>query len=259
MIEEKQQEEIIEEEVIEEEKEVKPILSKSVGDASAQAILQALEKGTSEDEIFNDGETREKIRGESFFNQEGLNELTNLSSQGSPIPGQSLVNSPESKYPWENPPTFSNPREALDDVATSILQPDTAKNIVKALSKGAAAIDLTMGVLYSKFLQGDISVDNLLLLAEPTTYMIMALGEEANIKYNIEGDDLDELDNEDKKELFNKKVSEFKNAVQNIGSETAEKVNVEKIDSNVVPKNILDKIKEEGPNLRKSLLDKGEE
>tara|TARA_R100000234_G_scaffold112503_1_gene86207 strand:- start:861 stop:1628 length:768 start_codon:yes stop_codon:yes gene_type:complete len=255
MIEEKQQEEIIEEE----EKELKPILSKSVGDASAQAILQAIENGVSEDEIFNDKETRRKIRGESFFSQEGLDELTDLSGQGSPIPGQSLVNSPESKYPWENPPTFSNPREALDDVATTILQPDTAKNIVKALSKGAAAIDLTMGVLYSKFLQGDISVDNLLLLAEPTTYMIMALGEEANIKYNIEGNDLDELDNEDTKESFDKKVSEFRNVVQNIGSETAEKVNVEKIDSNIVPRNILDKIKEEGPNLRKSLLDKGEE
>tara|TARA_R100001163_G_scaffold39000_1_gene29698 strand:+ start:1215 stop:1982 length:768 start_codon:yes stop_codon:yes gene_type:complete len=255
MIEEKQQEEIVEEE----EKESKPILSKSVGEASAQTILQALDNGVSEDEIFNDGETKRKIRGESFFSQEGLDELTDLSGQGSPIPGQSLVNSPDSKYPWENPPTFSNPREALDDVATTILQPDTAKNIVKALSKGAAAIDLTMGVLYSKFLQGDISVDNLLLLAEPTTYMIMALGEEANIKYNIEGNDLDELDNEDTKESFDKKVSEFRNVVQNIGSETAEKVNVEKIDSNIVPRNILDKIKEEGPNLRKSLLDKGEE
>tara|TARA_R100001224_G_scaffold42431_1_gene24435 strand:- start:792 stop:1559 length:768 start_codon:yes stop_codon:yes gene_type:complete len=255
MIEEKQQEEIVEEE----EKESKPILSKSVGEASAQTILQAIENGVSEDEIFNDGETKRKIRGESFFSQEGLDELTDLSGQGSPIPGQSLVNSPDSKYPWENPPTFSNPREALDDVATTILQPDTAKNIVKALSKGAAAIDLTMGVLYSKFLQGDISVDNLLLLAEPTTYMIMALGEEANIKYNIEGNDLDELDNEDTKESFDKKVSEFRNVVQNIGSETAEKVNVEKIDSNIVPRNILDKIKEEGPNLRKSLLDKGEE
>ena len=255
MIEEKQQEEIVEEE----EEKSKPILSKSVGDASAQTILQAIENGVSEDEIFNDGETKRKIRGEAFFSQEGLDELADLSSQGRPIPGQSLVNSPESKYPWENPPTFSNPREALDDVATTILQPDTAKNIVKALSKGAAAIDLTMGVLYSKFLQGDISVDNLLLLAEPTTYMIMALGEEANIKYNIEGNDLDELDNEDTKESFDKKVSEFRNVVQNIGSETAEKVNVEKIDSNIVPRNILDKIKEEGPNLRKSLLDKGEE
>ena len=255
MIEEKQQEKIIEEK---KEKELKPILSKSVGDASAQAILQAIENGVSEDEIFNDREIREKIRGESFFNQEGLNELTNLSNQGSPIPGQSLVNSPDSKYPWENPPTFSNPREALDDITTTILQPDTAKNIVKALSKGAAAIDLTMGVLYSKFLQGDISVDNLLLLAEPTTYIIMALGEEANIKYNIEGNDLDELDFDDNKEKFESQVNEFKNGISNVKNITKEKINTSTINEQIIPRSILEKVKETSSKIRENLLDKGE-
>ena len=255
MIEEKQQEKIIEEK---KEKELKPILSKSVGDASAQAILQAIENGVSEDEIFNDRETKRKIRGESFFSQEGLDELTDLSGQGSPIPGQSLVNSPDSKYPWENPPTFSNPREALDDVATTILQPDTAKNIVKALSKGAAAIDLTMGVLYSKFLQGDISVDNLLLLAEPTTYIIMALGEEANIKYNIEGNDLDELDFDDNKEKFESQVNEFKNGISNVKNITKEKINTSTINEQIIPRSILEKVKETSSKIRENLLDKGE-
>jgi hypothetical protein len=254
MIEEKQQEEIIEEE----EKELKPILSKSVGDASAQTILQAIENGVSEDEIFNDGETREKIRGDSFFSQEGLDELTNLSNQGSPVPGQSLVNSPESKYPWENPATFSNPREALDDITTTILQPDTAKSIVKALATGAAAIDLTMGILYSKFLQGDISVDNLLLLAEPTTYIIMALGEEANIKYNIEGNDLDELDFDDNKEKFESQVNEFKNAISNVKNITKKKINTSTINEQIVPRSILEKVKETSSKIRENLLDKGE-
>lgn len=255
MIEEKQQEEIIEEK---KEKELKPILSKSVGDASAQTILQAIENGVSEDEIFNDGETREKIRGDSFFSQEGLDELTNLSNQGSPIPGQSLVNSPDSKYPWENPSTFSNPREALDDITTTILQPDTAKSIVRALATGAAAIDLTMGVLYAKFLQGDISVDNLLLLAEPTTYIIMALGEEANIKYNIEGNDLDELDFDDNKEKFESQVNEFKNAISNVKNITKKKINTSTINEQIVPRSILEKVKETSSKIRENLLDKGE-
>ena len=29
-----------------------------------------------------------------------------------PIPGQSLTNSPDNSYPWENPPRFTNRREA---------------------------------------------------------------------------------------------------------------------------------------------------
>lgn len=242
----------------EETKQMKPILSTSLTNASSQALLQALENNVSEEELFEDGETKEKIRGENKFNQESLNELVNLSSQGRPIPGQSLVNNPDSKYPWENPPAFSNPREALDEVTTTILKPETAKNIVKALATGAPAIDLTMGVLYSKFLQGDISIDNLLLLAEPTTYIIMALGEEANIKYNIEGNDLDELDSNDEEEKFKFQVDEFRNAISNVKNVAKQKVDTTTIDTNVVPRSILEKVKETGSNIEKSLLDKGE-
>ena len=147
---------------------------------------------------------------------------------------------------------------ALDDIATTILQPDTAKSIVKALATGAAAIDLTMGVLYAKFLQGDISVDNLLLLAEPTTYIIMALGEEANIKYNIEGNDLDELDFDDNKEKFESQVNEFKNAISNVKNITKKKINTSTINEQIVPRSILEKVKETSSKIRENLLDKGE-
>jgi len=237
-------------------KELQPIISKSVTDASTQAILQALENNVPEEEIFGSNFDKPKIRGESIFSQEGLDEIASLSSKGRAIPGQSLVNSPESKYPWENPPTHSNPREALNDIATTILQPDTAKNIVKALAEGAAAIDLSMGVLYSKFLQGDISIDNLLLLAEATTYMIMSLGEEANIKYNIEGNDLDEFDNEDEQENIDNKINEFNTAISSIKNKTVNKLD-NTINKNVIPKSILDRVKQKGSEI-KSLLDKGE-
>ena len=259
--EERQEEQVLEEEEVKKEnqKELKPILSTSLTDASTQAILQALENGVSEEELFSIGETNKpRFRGENKSNQESLNELVNLSSQGRPIPGQSLVNSPDSKYPWENPPTFANPREALDDITTTILSPDIAKNIVQALAKGAAAIDLSMGVLYSKFIQGDISLDNLLLLAEPATYMIMALGEEANIKYNIEGNDLDELDGDDLKEQFENKLNEFNTAVGNIKNITKQKINTETINEKIVPPSILEKVKETGSEIRQSLLDRGE-
>jgi len=259
MEEERQEEQGLEKEVTKEnQKELKPILSTSLTDASTQAILQALENGTSEQELFNDGEAREKIRGENKFNQESLDELVNLSNQGKPIAGQSLVNSSESKYPWENPPTFANPREALDDITTTILEPEVAKNIVQGLSKGASAIDLSMGILYSKFLQGDISLDNLLLLAEPATYIIMSLGEEANIKYNIEGNDLDELDGDDLKENFQNKLNEFNTAVGNIKSVTKQKINTENIDEKIIPSSILERVKETGSEIKQNLLDKGE-
>ena len=39
-----------------------------------------------------------------------------IGKAGRPIPGQSLTNSPDSKYPWEQPPQFTNFKEALDYV-----------------------------------------------------------------------------------------------------------------------------------------------
>jgi hypothetical protein len=88
----------------------------------------------------------------------------------------------------------------------------------------------------------------------------MAIGEEANIKYNIEdSNDLDELDDEDYEEEFNNQVNEFRTVFEDIKKGTMKrKVEPEKIKSGVVPQNILDKVKEQGPEIR-SLLSKGEE
>jgi hypothetical protein len=127
------------------------------------------------------------------------------------------------------------------------MQPEAMKNIVSALAGGLPVGDIAMAILYSKFIDGVISVDLLMLLAEPVMYLIMAIGEEANIKYNIEGDDLDEFDDEDK---FDKDL----NPVEKIKQKTLDKP----INENSVPQNLLDKVKEQGPEIR-SMLSRGEE
>ena len=236
-------------------RQARPIVSNSVGEAAGLAVLDALDAGFDIEDIAPD--KGPKIRGEAKFNQEGLDELTNLSGQGRPIPGQSLTNNPESKYPWESPATLSNPREALDVIVAEMMQPEAVKNIVNALANGAAVGDIGSAILYAKFTEGDITPDTMMLLAEPIMYTLMAIGEEANIKYNIEGNDLDEFDEEDEAEEMTNKVNEFRTAVSDIKNQTTQKLKPT-VDTNVVPQNILDKVKEQGPEIR-SLLSKGEE
>ena len=235
-------------------RQVRPIISDNISEAAGLAVLDGLDAGFDIEDIAPD--KGPKIRGEARFSQEGLDELTSLSGQGRPIPGQSLTNSPESKYPWESPPTLTNPREALDVIVAEIMQPEAVKNIVNALANGAAVGDIGSAILYAKFTEGDISVDTMMLLAEPVMYTIMAIGEEANIKYNIEGNDLDEFDEEDEAEEMTNKISEFRTAVSDIKNQTTQKLKPT-VDENVVPRNILDKVKEQGPEIR-SLLTKGE-
>ena len=235
-------------------RQVRPIISDNISEAAGLAVLDGLDAGFDIEDIAPD--KGPKIRGEARFSQEGLDELTSLSGQGRPIPGQSLTNSPESAYHWESPPTLTNPREALDVIVAEIMQPEAVKNIVNALVNGAAVGDIGSAILYAKFTEGDITPDTMMLLAEPVMYTIMAIGEEANIKYNIEGNDLDEFDEEDEAEEMTNKISEFRTAVSDIKNQTTQKLKPT-VDENVVPRNILDKVKEQGPEIR-SLLTKGE-
>jgi len=233
-----------------------PIISSSLSEAAASSVLDGLDAGFTIDEIAPD--TGPKIRGEAKFSQEGLDNLVNLSNKGGPIPGQSLTRDSEDPYPWETPPEFTNPREALDDVVGSIMQPEAMKNIVDALAKGGAVADIGTAILYAKFNEGKITPDVMMMLAEPVMYTIMAIGEEANIKYNIEGNDLDEFDEEDNKEEFDNKVNEFRNVLTDIKKGATKNIEPSKIDSNVVPESILAQVKEKSPEI-KSLLSKGEE
>ncbi len=233
-----------------------PVISPSLSEAAASSVLDGLDAGFTIDEIAPD--TGPKIRGEAKFSQEGLDNLVNLSNKGGPIPGQSLTRDSEDPYPWETPPEFTNPREALDDVVGSIMQPEAMKNIVDALAKGGAVADIGTAILYAKFNEGKITPDVMMMLAEPVMYTIMAIGEEANIQYNIEGNDLDEFDEEDNKEDFDNKVNEFRNVLSDIKKGATKNIEPSKIDSNVVPESILAQVKEKGPEI-KSLLSKGEE
>ena len=233
-----------------------PIISPSLSEAAASAVLDGLDAGFTIDEIAPD--RGPKIRGEAKFSQEGLDELVSLSNKGAPIPGQSLTKSADDPYPWEAPPEFANPREALDDIIGSIMQPEAMKNIVAALVKGGAVADIGTAILYAKFNEGKITPDVMMMLAEPVMYTIMAIGEEANIQYNIEGNDLDEFDEEDDAEEFDGKVNEFRNVLTDIKKGATKNIEPSKIDTNVVPESILAQVKEQGPEIR-SLLSKGEE
>ena len=237
-------------------RQANPVVSSNLSEAAGQIVLDGLDAGFDIEDIAPD--RGPKIRGEAKFNQEKLNELVSLSSKGAPIPGQSLTNSTENPYSWEKPPEFTNPREALDDVVGSIMQPEAMKNIVSALAQGAAVADLGTAILYAKFNEGKITPDVMMMLAEPVMYTIMAIGEEANIKYNIEGNDLDEFDDEDDVEDGDAKLNEFRNVLTDIKKGATKDMKPSNINTNVVPESILAQVKEKGPEI-KSLLSKGEE
>tara|TARA_A100000171_G_C2138023_1_gene152006 strand:- start:3759 stop:4484 length:726 start_codon:yes stop_codon:yes gene_type:complete len=231
----------------------KPVLSTNLTDAVEGVLNDAVDAGVDFNDIENDNTP--KIRAKYQRTQEGLDDLVALKSQGSAIPGQSLTNSPEQPYSWEQPPEFANPRDALRDVLDSLLQPEPIKKLTQALLKGASVGDIALSVLYTKFFEGKISPDVMLLLVEPLMYVIMSIAEEANIDYNIDNDDIDEPDEEEVEQTISLIQNEFANIRKQIANKKINSTNLE----GSVDRSLLNRVKEEGPNIRESLLEKGEE
>jgi len=230
----------------------RPVLSDNLTDAVEQIILDAQDAGVDLDDI----EDKPKLKGKLRDDEEALNELVNIKSRGAAIPGQSLTNSPEQPYPWEKPAEFANPRDAVDAILTQLLQPEAVKEIINALSNGASVGDLAMSITYAKFVEGKINPDTMLLIMEPMMYLIMSIGEEADIDYNIDNDDIDEDDEEEIAE----KLKEFEDVFEKIQAGMMDKdIKVENLREGVVDNSLLNRVKEAGPSIRESLLARGEE
>jgi hypothetical protein len=121
--------------------------------------------------------------------EKAINFIQGGLERGKAIPGQSLTNSPDQPYNWEKPSEYTNPREAMLYVFESLTVPETTTNILLSLDNGVGVIDIASITLYSGFLEGKWNPDLMMLLMEPTMYMIMALAEKADIPYSLEAGD----------------------------------------------------------------------
>ena len=111
------------------------------------------------------------------ISEKATNFIENSLNTGKAIPGQSLTNSPDQSYNWEKPVEYTNPKEAMLYVFETLTVPETTANTLISLTKGIGVIDIASITLYAGFLEGKWNPDLMVLLMEPTMYMIMALAE----------------------------------------------------------------------------------
>ena len=195
------------------------------------------------------------------YSKEGVDALVKASR---PIPGQSLTNSPEQAYPWEGPPEYTEFRPALNFIVEQLLDKEVFTPIMQGIGKGVPLTDITLQMLQAGFEQGKWNPDLLMMLIEPTVYTLMALAEKANIQYRINGDEEEDMDEDDEKEIQMMKQKNLQDLVR------AKTTQGSKVPSGVVPQKILQQIdninmsesllsKEEPQQEEESLLSRGEE
>ena len=179
--------------------------------------------------------------------EKAINFIQGSLERGRPIPGQSLTNSPDQPYGWEQPPEVTSTREAMLMIFDSLTVPEATANILLALKGGTGVIDIASITLYAGFLEGKWNPDLMMLLMEPTMYMVMALAEKAEVEYVLEsGDDsIKQLDG-------NTQVDRLQSSVNNLEDLRREAVN--RVSPMSVPKDIREMIEE--TELAPSLLER---
>lgn len=168
--------------------------------------------------------------------QEGLEVLGQMQR---PIPGQSLTNSPDTPYPWEQPTEFTEIQPAIESMFINLTEDDAYEALVDIIDADNTIAEAAQIILFAGFEEGLWNPDLMTLLIEPTMYLIMALVERAGrVEYKIDREP-DELDEEDKAEqltAMEKLLSQA--AVQ------AEEDKVSGVKSGVLPTEIEKKLKE---------------
>ena len=225
----------------EQEYKLSPFITPNLTDAVEQTLRELQDQGVNLDEL----KDKPKIPIRRQDNPDALNTLVNLKSKGAPIPGQSLINSPEEPRAWEQPATYSSPRMALDHILDLVLDEEVLPAILDSIHGGAGLTDIASAILYTGFTEGKWTPDTMMLLMEPTLYILMNIAEEANIEYIIDIDGAKEENQIDRSaisEVINDKdegiLQTVKNTVLNKGISEAS-----------VPKEILERISSEVPSL----------
>ena len=178
------------------------------------------------------------------YDQAGIDALAQT---GRPIPGQSLTNSPDQKYAWEQAPEFVNFKDALDYTVSELLLEENYMPMMAAIGEGVTIVDLATQMGYVGFREGKWNPDLMLMLMEPFMYLLMALAEKAGIDYRIDSEDDDD---EDEDTVFEEKT---KNIAESVKKETTE---AGQIPAGALPTDVINKI--ESTEIEVGLLDRQE-
>ena len=158
------------------------------------------------------------------INEQNAQEFINYNG---PVPGQSLTNNPDQKYAWEQAPEFVNRRDAELFILEELTEKDKFIAITDMISEGMPLDIITRTYLMSGYSRGLWDVDLMMLLIEPTAFILMALAEKVGLEYELYAgeaeEDGEELPEEQEK-YISKTVDIVKKRIEKVGNKPLETI-----------------------------------
>ena len=162
------------------------------------------------------------------FEKQGINPFNN------PTPGESLTRNPDERFPWERPPKFTEMKPAIEEVFLTLTEKEPLIELIGLLQDGQPIDELAQVILYKGMTSGTFNMDLMLMLVEPTMYLLIAIAEEYEIEPVIyDGQDDDLITEED----YLKGKQEVEDSKETLGKK------LPKIRKDSVPESLLQRVK----------------
>ena len=132
----------------------------------------------------------EKIK-ENQFDEVGVNPFN------APIPGESLTTSPDMQKAWERPPKYVEQDKAMEAIYMELTDEDTLRKLIKMINDGTPLDEIAQVTLYKGYTEGLFSPDLMVMLIEPTLYLLIAIADYAEIKdYTMYNEEIQDEEDE---------------------------------------------------------------
>jgi len=167
------------------------------------------------------------------FDEVGVNPFN------APIPGESLTSPSDMPKSWERPPQHSDAENAMEAIYMEITQENTLRRLIDMIDSDIPLDEIAQVILYKGYTEGKFNPDLMLLLIEPTLYLLIAIADYGDIRdyvlYKEEVDDPDtEISDDDVEPIM-------------IGEDKKEKRELSKPRKEVLGESLLAKVEKELP------------
>ena len=105
-----------------------------------------------------------------------------VSRFNAPIPGESITNSPANPKSWERPPQHVDEDDVMKELYLLLTDSGNLQPLINLIDEGTPLDEIAQVILYQGYTTGKYNPDLMILLIEPTLFLLISIADYAEIK-----------------------------------------------------------------------------
>ena len=119
--------------------------------------------------------------------------ISKIDSFDMPVPGHSMTDEPK-KWPWDKPPEFTDPDEAVEFIADKIQKPEVKENFLRLMVSGISIEQIVNTIALGGFSDGKWSPDIAEVIKPPISVILIDIAVKNKIPVRVFEGNPNELD-----------------------------------------------------------------